>query len=151
MVDNWLVQFCADELDEPPAMQPSQFSLVVLALLLLLVLLLHVDGDFFLKSYGDWWWQFVELFVVFDDEHPEELLGNASLDDTFVAIDADVVFGIVGLLPWFDVDELEVSGFVDEFVTTDGPGAVPTFGAGIFWQFGGSYASKKIIATKKKV
>lgn len=76
------------------------------------------------------------LFV--EDEHPEELLGNASLDDTFVdvAIDAEVVFGIVGLLP-LEVDELEVSGFVDE----DGPGAVPTFGAGIFWQFGGSYAS----------
>lgn len=34
-----------------------------------------------------------------------------------------------------------MSGFVDEFVT-DGPGAVPTFGAGIFWQFGGSYASE---------
>lgn len=86
-----------------------------------------------------------------DDEHPLELFVNASLDDaTFVvdvAVEADVVFGIVGLLP-LELDGLEVSGFVDEFAR-DGPGAVPTFGAGIFWQFGGSYASK--ICRKKDV
>ena len=52
------------------------------------------------------------------------------------AVDAEVVFGIVGLL-LLEFVGLEVSGFVEEFAT-DGPGAVPTFGAGIFWQFGGS-------------
>ena len=85
-----------------------------------------------------------------DEEHPLELelLGSASLDDTLVAIDAEVVLGIVGLLP-LELDELEVSGFVDELVK-DGPGAVPTFGAGIFWQFGGSYASKKKQEAEKK-
>lgn len=79
-----------------------------------------------------------------EDEHPLELLGTVSDDDTLVvvaktdeeAVDADDVFGIVGLLPLVFVG-LEVSGFVDAFAT-DGPGAVPTDGAGIFWQFGGS-------------
>jgi hypothetical protein len=56
-----------------------------------------------------------------------------------VAVDADDVFGIVGLLP-LEFDVLEVSRFDGAFVT-DGPGAVPTLGAGIFWQFGGSKAS----------
>lgn len=110
---------------EGPA-QPSQFSA------------LHAVGDFFLKSYGEWWWQLA------DDEHPLELLGGVSDDDTVVevarteddAVEADVVFGIVGLL-LLELVGLEVSGFVDE-LATDGPGAVPTFGAGIFWQFGGS-------------
>lgn len=76
-------------------------------------------------------------------EHP--LLANTSDDATFeaeVAVDAEDVLGIVGLLPLDEVDGLEVSGFDDEFVGFDGPGAVPTLGAGIFWQFGGSYASK---------
>lgn len=79
-----------------------------------------------------------------DDEHPLELLGTVSDDDTVVevartddeAVDADVVFGMVGLL-LLELVGLEVSGFVDAFAT-DGPGAVPTLGAGIFWQFGGS-------------
>lgn len=48
------------------------------------------------------------------------------------AVDADVVFGIVGLL-LLEFVGLEVSGLFD-----DGPGAAPTFGAGIFWQFDGS-------------
>jgi hypothetical protein len=43
---------------------------------------------------------------------------------------------MVGLL-LLEFIGLEVSGLVDEFAT-EGPGAVPTFGAGIFWQFGGS-------------
>lgn len=46
------------------------------------------------------------------------------------------MLGMVGLL-LFELVGLEVSGFVEE-LATDGPGAVPTFGAGIFWQFGGS-------------
>lgn len=52
------------------------------------------------------------------------------------AVDADVVFGMVGLL-LLEFVGVEVSGFVDAFAT-DGPGAVPTLGAGMFWQFGGS-------------
>ena len=49
----------------------------------------------------------------------------------------------MGLLP-LELEGLEVSGLDDEFVgLTEGPGAVPTLGAGIFWQFGGSNASKK--------
>lgn len=47
-----------------------------------------------------------------------------------------MVFGMVGLL-LLEFVGLEVSGLVDAFAT-DGPGAVPTLGAGIFWQFGGS-------------
>lgn len=57
-----------------------------------------------------------------------------STDDE--AVDADEVLGIVGLL-LLEFVGLEVSGFVDE-LATEGPGAVPTFGAGMFWQFGGS-------------
>lgn len=65
-------------------------------------------------------------------------------DALIAAVDADEVLGIVGLLP-LDVDGFEVSGFEEEFVGfTEGPGAVPKFGAGIFWQFGGSYASKRM-------
>lgn len=80
-----------------------------------------------------------------DEEHPLELLvGGFSDGDTLVevartedeAVEAEDVLGIVGLL-LLELVGLEVSGFVDEFAT-DGPGAVPTFGAGIFWQFGGS-------------
>lgn len=77
------------------------------------------------------------------------LFGGVSDDDTVVefasadddAVEAVVVLGIVGLL--LVLVELEVSGFIDE-LATDCPGAVPTFGAGIFWQLGGSYASAKI-------
>lgn len=80
-----------------------------------------------------------------DDEHPLELLGTVSDDDTVVevartddeAVDADVVFGMVGLL-LLEFVGLEVSGFVDAFATDAVPGAVPTLGAGIFWQLGGS-------------
>lgn len=105
--------------------QPSQFSA------------LQAVGDFFLKSYGEWW-------QLADDEHPLELLDSVSDDDTVVevartedeAVEADVVLGMVGLL-LLELVGLEVSGFVEE-LATDGPGAVPTFGAGIFWQFGGS-------------
>jgi hypothetical protein len=70
------------------------------------------------------------------------LLGGVSEDDTVVrtdeddAVEAEVVLGIVGLL-LLEFVGLEVSGFVEVFAT-DGPGAVPTLGAGIFWQFGGS-------------
>lgn len=88
---------------------------------------------------------------MFDEEDVEQPLleANGSDDDTFdtadVAVDADEVLGIVGLLP-LEVEGLEVSGFEDVFVGfIDGPGAVPKFGAGIFWQFGGSYASKRDI------
>jgi hypothetical protein len=113
-----------EDVDGPA--QPSQFSP------------LQAVGDFFLRSYGEWWWQLA------DDEHPLELLGKVSDDDTVVevaktddeAVEADVVLGIVGLL-LLELVGLEVSGFDDEFAT-DGPGAAPTFGAGIFWQFGGS-------------
>lgn len=65
-----------------------------------------------------------------------------TFDTAEVAVDADDVLGIVGLLPLDVAEGLEVSEFADEGFT-DGPGAVPKFGAGIFWQFGGSYASKK--------
>lgn len=105
------------------------------------MLQLLVDGDFFLKSYGDWWWQADDDDV---EEHP--LLAKVSDEETFeaeVAVDAEDVLGIVGLLP-LELEGLEVSGLDDEFVgLTEGPGAVPTLGAGIFWQFGGSNASKK--------
>jgi hypothetical protein len=78
-------------------------------------------------------------------EHPLLVAsGSDTFDTADVAVDADEVFGIVGLLP-LEVDGFEVSGFAEEFVGfTEGPGAVPKFGAGIFWQFGGSYASKEI-------
>ena len=83
-----------------------------------------------------------------DDEHPLLDASGSEDDETFdtaeVAVEAVDVLGIVGLL-LLDVEGLEVSGFDDEFVKfTDGPGAVPRFGAGIFWQFGGSYASKRL-------
>jgi len=71
-----------------------------------------------------------------DDTVVDELL-LANADDD--AVEADDVLGIVGLLVLVGLEEL--SGFVEE-LATDGPGAVPTFGAGMFWQFG-SYASAR--------
>lgn len=35
-------------------------------------------------------------------------------------------------------------GLLDELAPADGPGAVPTLGAGMFWHGGGSYASIQI-------